>query len=142
MVGDETIAARFYRVRLDRGDGVRKPEPLREMAAAMTAAAAARGMERTVHASRLSEIENGAEPSLKEVELAAAVDPKARGRAWLAFGVRAAAAPPPLDLSKLPGVQPMVGPPPGAETPEALIARLQRERGAASGKRRRKANGG
>lgn len=62
---------------------------------------------------------------------------------WLAFGVREARAEPaPLDLSKLPGVQPMVGPPPLAETPEALVARLKRERGAASGKRRRKANGG
>lgn len=80
----KTVGQRFYLVRLARGDGVRRAEPIRLFVAHV--------LEETgtvIHPSELSDIEND-KPSkavtIEHVAAVAAVDPKRRGKLWLGWG--------------------------------------------------------
>jgi hypothetical protein len=83
-MAEESRGQRFYLVRLACGDGFRAPEPLRQFCERVLARTGIR-----LHASELSEIEND-KPSkavtLEHAEAVASVDPKRRGKLWLAWG--------------------------------------------------------
>ena len=76
----------MYLVRLAKGDGVRKAEPMRDFAAALSKVPdPLTGSRDVIHSSRISDIENGhVEPTLSEVRRIAALDPRRRSPAWLA----------------------------------------------------------
>lgn len=91
---ESTRAGRLFAIRAALGEGVRKPLPLREMAALLTERAEGG---RRFHASQLSGWETGAsDPTVDDVAVIAAVDPLHRGAAWLAWGD------PPLDTTAAP----------------------------------------
>jgi hypothetical protein len=79
-----TRGQRFYLVRLACGDGVRRPESMREFVQRVESATGV-----VVHASALSEIENDNPSKTVTLEIVAAVasvDPLRRGKLWLAWG--------------------------------------------------------
>lgn len=80
----DTIGKRLYRIRLDRGDGHRRPEPLAKFVQALREVApTVKGFAE----SALSGWENDlSEPSVRQIAAIARLDPKGRGRAWLAWG--------------------------------------------------------
>lgn len=78
----DTPGKRVYLIRLALGDGLRSPLPMEEFAALIT--------ERTgvaYNSSTISKIENeGRRVTLEDVARIALVDPRHRGREWLAWG--------------------------------------------------------
>lgn len=79
----DSAGQRLYLIRLACGDGRRKPLSLREFATYVEAATGAVYDHKTI--SLLERDQQGWR--LKDVETFASVDPRARGAAWLAFGV-------------------------------------------------------
>lgn len=78
----ETAGHRVYLVRLALGDGVRDPLPMRDFAARL-----ARAGGKGYSASKVSDLETGKRRlSLNDATVIASVDPRTRGRAWLAWG--------------------------------------------------------
>jgi hypothetical protein len=80
----ETRGQRFFLVRLACGDGIRRPEPMREFVQRVARAA---GL--VIHPSVLSEIENDKATktvTLDQIAAVASVDPLRRGKLWLAWG--------------------------------------------------------
>lgn len=78
----ETVRHRVYAVRLALGDGWKTP-----MSGEAFAALLSKRLKRRYDGAMISRMENGERKiSLEEVEAMAALDPKGRGRAWLAFG--------------------------------------------------------
>lgn len=74
---------RIFQIRCDLGGGARDPLPMGEFAERLEAASAGT---RRYHASDVSRWERGMrEPSMADLLAIAAVDPKRRGVAWLAF---------------------------------------------------------
>lgn len=83
----ETVRHRLYAVRLALGDGWKNPMPGEAFAALLS-----KRLKRRYDAAMISRMENGDRKiGLEEVEGIAALDPKGRGRAWLAFGEEPAA---------------------------------------------------
>lgn len=78
----ETVAQRVYLVRLALGDGVREPMRGADFAARLSAASG-----RKYTANTVSEMETEKRRvTLDDVDVIARLDPKQRGREWLAWG--------------------------------------------------------
>lgn len=92
-VEQTTPGQRLYLIRLACGDGVRKPESMRDFAERVRKATG-QGYEHTT-VSMLERDQQGWR--LKDVHAFASVDPKGRGPTWLAFGESGAVAPPRAD---------------------------------------------
>lgn len=77
------LGYRIYQIRVAlAGDGARYPVSQREFAERLSALG-----EGPRHASYISKWETGAMlPTLDDIRLMAALDPRERGRAWLAWG--------------------------------------------------------
>lgn len=83
MEASTTRGQRFYLVRLACGDGVRRAESMRAFVARVE-----RETGLVIHPSVLSEIENDKASktvTLEQIAAVAAVDPKHRGKLWLAW---------------------------------------------------------
>jgi hypothetical protein len=78
----DTPGKRVYLIRLALGDGLRSPMPMAEFAALLTERTGA-----TYDSSMISKIENEMRKvSLDDADRIASVDPRRRGREWLAWG--------------------------------------------------------
>lgn len=82
MADADTPGKRLYLIRLARGDGVRDAQPMRQFVRDVQAQTGKRYL-----ASTISLMERELQPiALEDVEVFARVDPRGRGRFWLAFG--------------------------------------------------------
>lgn len=90
----ETPGHRLYQIRLACGDGIRKPESMRDFAERVHTVTGA-----DYEHSTIGMLERDLQGwRLKDVTAFAAVDPKKRGEAWLAFGNQ-----PPIEVLPAPG---------------------------------------
>lgn len=81
---DDGRRLRVYQIRLALGDGVRTPMPMDAFAALLNE----RGETTRFDSSKVSRMETGERKvSIDDVPYIAAVDPKRRGRDWLAWGI-------------------------------------------------------
>lgn len=81
---DDTRAKRVYRIRLDLGDGWKTPMPMDAFAALLNK----RGKTKLYDSSKVSRMESGERKvTIDDVPHISRVDPKRRGRDWLAWGM-------------------------------------------------------